>query len=120
MTVTDLLGADYAIDQTDVSVNYDLNPQAAMKYVGDTVYYNYLGLVRWGGVFGLAEFKKENLSAFLNLTTAMNGYKKIDYFLGTKSDWKYTPGFTVKTGANYNLEPTFKRFCQPGLVVENT
>ena len=113
-TITDLLGADYAIDRTDLSVNYDLNPQAAMKYVGDTVYYNYLGLVRWGGVFGLAEFKKENLSAFLNLTTAMNGYKKVDYFLGTKSDWKYTPGFTVKTGANYNLSQHSNVFANLG------
>ncbi len=113
-TITDLLGADYAIDRSDLTINYGLDPLAAMKFTGDTVNYNYLGLVRWGGVFGLAEYKADKFSAFLNLTSAMNGYKKVDYFTGTSSDWKYTPGYTIKTGANYNISQHSNVFANLG------
>jgi iron complex outermembrane receptor protein len=115
-TITDLLGADYAIDRSDLRVNYGLNPSAAMKFEGDTVNYNYLGLAHWGGVFGLAEYKKDKFSAFLNLTSALNGYKKVDYFNNDESAWKWTPGYTVKTGANYNLDNHSNIFANIGLL----
>ena len=75
-----------------------------MKRVGDKVYYYYDGLVNWGGLFGLLEYKVGNISSFVNITSSVSGYKKVDYFGNAESDWKYKPGFTVKTGANYNID----------------
>ena len=47
--------------------------------IGDKFSYHYNGLVRWGGLFGLAEYSNDKLSAFLNLSTAMTGYRMEDY-----------------------------------------
>ena len=108
------LEEDYAIDKNDYRIDYNENPKAAMKYVGDKVNYYYDGLVNWGGVFGLMEYRKNNLSVFLNLTSSVSGYKKIDYFGNTESDWKYKPGFTGKLGVNYNLSEHSNVFANLG------
>jgi iron complex outermembrane recepter protein len=102
--ITDLLGGDYAIDDNDLRNNYTTDPSLAMKYVGDKVNYYYEGLVNWGGIFSLLEYKVGKVSAFVNLTGSVSGYKKKDYFGNLDSDWKYKPGFTFKTGANYNID----------------
>jgi hypothetical protein len=106
MEITDLLGGDYVIDKTDKrhsQDDYDLNPQLAVKHVGDKVNYYDDGLVNWGGVFSQLEYRTGNLTSFINLTSSVSGYKKIDYFGNKESDWKYRPGYTAKAGANYNL-----------------
>lgn len=74
--IYDLLGGDYAFD----SDNKNRNPHAQL-FEGDKIYYNNDGLVQWGGLFAQLEYTGGNLSAFVNLTGAMSGYKKIDYFL---------------------------------------
>lgn len=104
MKISDLLGGDYAIDRFDIRNDYDANPSLAIKKVGDKVYYHSGGNIRWGGLFGLLEYKIGKFSTFLNLTSSISGYKKVDYFGNLESDWKYNPGFTFKTGANYNLD----------------
>ena len=104
--ITDLLGGDYAVDKGDLrhtAEEYLTNPSLAMKYKGDKVNFYYDGLVNWGGLFGLLEYKVGKVSAFVNLTSNVSGYKKIDYFGNQESDWLYKPGFTFKTGANYNI-----------------
>ncbi len=98
-SIVDLLGGDYAED---------------LKFVGDTVSYSEIGYVRWGGAFGQAEYKTDRLSAFVNLTTAFSGYKKKDLFGHTESEWIYTPGFTFKTGMNYNLSQHSNVFLNLG------
>ncbi|MFC2129210.1 TonB-dependent receptor [Bacteroidota bacterium] len=113
-TVTDLLGADYAVEDTDQRPDYFTNPKAAMKYVGDTIDYYNDGLVRWGGIFGQLEYSGYRFSSFINLTTAVSGYNKIDYFFQTESGWKYKQGFTVKGGANYNLSERSNIFANLG------
>lgn len=113
-TVRDLLGGDYAIDKNDQRVDYVSNPDQAMKYVGDTINYNYDGLVRWGGLFGQLEYSRNRVSAFVNLTTAVSGYNKIDYFEQAESGWIYKQGFTVKSGANYNLSQQSSVFMNLG------
>jgi iron complex outermembrane receptor protein len=112
--ITDLLGGDYAIDEKDLRNNYDADSSLAMKKVGDKVNYYYDGLVNWGGLFGLLEYKVGKVSAFVNLTTSVSGYKKKDYFGNNNSDWKYKPGFTFKTGANYNLSERSNVFFNLG------
>ena len=113
-SITDLLGGDYAVDKTDTRPDYQANPSEAMHFEGDTIDYYYDGLVRWGGVFGQVEYAKNRLSTFLNLTTAVSGYNKIDYFTQKESGWIYKQGFTVKTGANYNLTETSNVFLNLG------
>ena len=114
--VEDLLGGDYAIDKNDNRNNYTSDSSLAMKRVGDKVNYYYDGLVNWGGLFSLLEYKKGNLSAFVNLTGSVSGYKKNDYFGNLESDWKYKPGFTFKTGANYNIDKHNNVFFNTGFL----
>lgn len=102
--VYDLLGGDYAIDRYDERLDYDADSSLAMKKVGDKVYYYDDGLVKWGGVFALAEYKTGKWSTFVNVTTSTSAYKKIDYFGDQESAWKVKQGITFKTGANYNID----------------
>ncbi len=113
-TVTDLLGGDYAIDKSDLRNDYDTDSSLAMKYPGDKIRYYYKGKVNWGGIFLQSEYKTALFSWFLNLTAAVNGYKKIDYFKMAESDWYWKPGFTFKTGGNYNISPRSNLFLNVG------
>ncbi|MBN1117234.1 MAG: TonB-dependent receptor [Bacteroidales bacterium] len=113
-TVTDLLGGDYAVDLTDERVDYNSSPLRAMKYKGDTIQYYYEGLVKWSGVFFQAEKDFGRIKTFLNLTSALNAYKKIDYYTQSESDWIWKPGMTVKTGGNFNIDNTSQVFMNLG------
>jgi len=113
-TVTDLLGGDYAIDNTDLRNDYDANPSLAMKYPGDKISYYEKGKVNWGGIFLQTEYTGEKYSWFINLTGAINGYKKIDYFGTAESDWYWKPGCTFKSGGNYNVSKHSNFFLNLG------
>ncbi|MDX1653384.1 MAG: TonB-dependent receptor [Brumimicrobium sp.] len=134
--LTDLLGGNYWVN------SHDQNSFNDMKTEGDKVgwqpYHNYRdGLVQWAGGYGQAEYAKGRWSAFVNLSTVVNGYKGIDYhqkrevhlsdttlFIGgedvvqydgeiyhpnspelkyNQTEWKWIPGFTLKSGANFNI-----------------
>ncbi len=71
----DLLGGDYLLDNGNS--NRSIKEQLR---VGDKINYHNDGIVQWGGLFGQLEYKKNNLSAFVNITGAYSGFKKIDYF----------------------------------------
>jgi len=114
MEIVDLMGGDYAIDKYDIRNDYDANPQLAVKHVGDKVYYNDDGLVNWGGLFTQLEYSAGKISAFVNVTGSISGFKKIDYFGNNESAWKYKPGFTVKGGANYNISERSNVFINLG------
>ncbi len=73
--VYDLLGGDYATDQENK------NASTYMKRVGGKINYHNDGLVNWGGLFGQLEYKSGNISAFISMSAAYSGYKRIDYFL---------------------------------------
>ena len=75
MEVYDLLGGDYFLDNTNKNRNWNQD-----LYTGDKIRYNNDGKVRWGGIFAQAEFKKGNWNVFLNLTTALSAYQRVDYF----------------------------------------
>jgi len=141
--VDDLLGGNYFLD--DGNVNEDKNTH---KYDGDRIGYNNDALVRWGGLFAQLKYQNGSLTTFINLTTSLSGYKRIDYFIPktlvvgdtvlkieygkdveyngeiynhnspglqtNETDWKYIPGFTVKGGANYNLNETMNVFMNLG------
>lgn len=102
-TITDLLGGDYVADQYDTRKDYQSNPQAAMKYVGDTVYYYDRGFLKWGGVFGQVEYTTDKISSFVNISAAYTLLRKEDYFQQVYSPTLAKPSFTIKAGANYNI-----------------
>ena len=92
------------------------------KYVGDKIGYYNDALVRWGGLFVQLKYQQGNLTTFLNTTFSYSGYKRIDYFLPqidgqtNETPWKYIPGFTVKGGANYNLNESMNVFMNLGFI----
>jgi len=117
--VEDLFGGNYYLDDGNQNEDND----TTKKYVGDKIGYYNDALVRWGGLFAQIEYRRGNLTTFLNLTGSVSGYKRVDYFLPHPSDvsanetpWKYIPGFTVKAGANYNLSETMNVFMNIGYI----
>jgi hypothetical protein len=80
-SVYDLLGGDYAIDNTDENQPKGAeNTSYAMKRVGDKVSYYNDATVKWAGVFGQLEYKKDKWSTFITGSVNETGYQRIDYF----------------------------------------
>jgi hypothetical protein len=109
--VQDLMGGNFYIDESDTT----------KKYVGDKIGYNNDALVRWGGLFSMLKYQTGSLTAFINISGSMSGYKRIDYFLpkfedgsNNQTDWKYLGGITTKGGVNYNLNETMNIFLNIG------
>ncbi|MCK9269655.1 MAG: TonB-dependent receptor [Bacteroidales bacterium] len=76
--IYDLLGGDYYISRPN-QLNANEDPKLH-KVLGDKYGYYNDGIVRWGGLFGQLEYKKDKFSAFINITASYSGYKRIDYF----------------------------------------
>ena len=152
--IYDLLGGDYAID------NSSQNQFTDIKREKDIIGYHNDGIVKWSGIFKQLEYSNGILSAFLNFSGSNSAYKRIDYFrkkdlvledrtireaVGTRSyfgelvsdtviidgksytvnseeaeyastDWKWIKGYTIKTGANYNLNDFNNIFFNTGYI----
>ncbi|ULC59936.1 TonB-dependent receptor [Flaviramulus sp. BrNp1-15] len=113
--VTDLLGAQYALDDGNVN-----NPNAALK-VGDKRDYYNDGLVGWLGAFGQLEYDvNENFNTFISLAASNTSYKRIDYFTYLDSDPLQETdrynffGFSAKGGANYRIDANHNVFANLG------
>ncbi|MEM6964951.1 MAG: carboxypeptidase-like regulatory domain-containing protein [Bacteroidota bacterium] len=74
-TPYDLLGGEFIYSDRNSRV---LNRETRIEE-GDIFSYHYDGFVRWAGTFGLVEYTKDKLSVFLNFSTAVTGYKMVDY-----------------------------------------
>ncbi len=80
-TVYDLLGGDYAIDNSDKNQPKGMgNTDYAMKRKGDKVSYYNDAFVMWGGAFGQIEYKTKKWSTFLTGSISETGYQRKDYF----------------------------------------
>lgn len=118
--VRNLMGGDYVIDTRDRSKDYDLNPQLAMKRLGDKIGYHNDGIVTWLGGFFQGEYKKDALTAYLNTSLSNTMYDRYDYFrndswsTGRDAEDQSFIGYTVKLGANYNLTKQFNVFANAG------
>lgn len=113
--VFDLLGGDYFVDTRNN------NASTNMRFVGDKIGYHNDAFVRWGGAFALLEYKGYLWNAFLNVSAVTQGYRSVDYFAPlqeggqfTTSGWKWIPGYTIKTGGNYNLSEYANAFVNLG------
>jgi outer membrane cobalamin receptor len=112
--VTDLLGGDYALDNSDAN-----NPNRALK-VGDKFSYNNDGEVGWQGIFTQLEYNTDNLSTFVAAAVSNTSYRRVDYFnyldsdpLQTSDKYNFT-GYSIKGGANYNISETSNFFANIG------
>ena len=74
--IIDLMGADYIIART--AINY--NDPNLVKREGDVIDFNNDAFIRWGGVFGQVEYQDDKISAFVSVSAATTGYKRVDYF----------------------------------------
>ncbi len=75
--IYDLLGGDYFIfkpDRDDYQVDF-----TRKLYEGDKIFYDYSSYVRSAGVFGQLEWKKNQWTAFVNLSTSVSGYSIEDF-----------------------------------------
>ncbi|MEO9475789.1 MAG: TonB-dependent receptor [Cyclobacteriaceae bacterium] len=112
--VTDLLGAEYSLDDSDIN-----NPGRLLK-VGDKFNYNNDGVVNWTGGFLQGEYTQGKIDAFLTLSVSNTGYQRIDYFgyLDSdplqKTDFANYLGYQVKTGVNYRLNRNHAVFANLG------
>ena len=78
--VYDLLGGDYYVNSDDETSAAPLDYPTQIKKVGDKIAYHNDSYVRWGGIFGQAEFKKDKWSVFMSSSGMASGYKRVDYF----------------------------------------
>ncbi|RZN84725.1 MAG: TonB-dependent receptor [Winogradskyella sp.] len=112
--VTDLLGGQYYLDDSDVN-----NPNRQTR-VGDKVNYDNDGIVNWIGGFTQLEYSKDKLAAFVSLAASNTGYKRVDRFNYLDSDPLQTTGtsnffgYGAKGGANYNLDDNHNVFANLG------
>ncbi len=112
--VEDLLGGQYYVDDSNVN-----NPYNRAK-VGDKIAYFNEGVVLWEGLFGQLEYDDEDLSAFVSGAVSQTQYKRIDYFNYLDSDpeqetdFQNFIGFSIKGGANYNIDEHHNVFVNGG------
>lgn len=114
--VRSLLGGDYYVHTlrgpngyTDSTNNYNIldDRDAWVKRLGDKVDYHNDGLVQWFGGFAQLEYTvTDDITVYGMGSVSNTGYKRIDYFKlpeDEETDWERILGYTIKGGANYNL-----------------
>ena len=117
--VRDLLGGDYALDETGAR---DKNVPVTTRFrVGDKLGYNYDGKTQWLGGYSQLEYKTPLLSAVVSATMSQVSYKRIDYFQlkdtegnAQETEWTRFTGYSLKAGANYNLTEHNNFFANVG------
>ena len=125
--IIDLYGGEYYIDTTRKNVkaannSAAANPQWAYQKlgVGDAVYRDFDGHVVQEGAFFQTEYSKRGLSAFVSGSLSNTSYWRYDRLFydkdHAKSDTKSYLGFTVKGGANYNLNEQHNVFFNAGYI----
>lgn len=114
--VTDLLGGQYYLNTNNKDNTYNQALQ-----VGDRFNKDYDGTVNKIGVFAQAEYSpKDNLSLFLSTAISNTTYSKIDFMKYASNDPERQSdkasflGYSLKGGANYNLNDTHNVFANIG------
>ena len=125
--LSDLYGGKYFLDESREKVKAVNNalagtPEYVKKklQVGDVVYRDYDGYAMSEGVFAQAEYNKDKLRAFLAGSISNTGYWRYDRFYYDKqhaeSETVNFIGYTVKGGANYNLNEYHNVFANVGYI----
>lgn len=115
--IDDLLGGSYYLDSKNIN-----RPSSTPLHKGDYVNYNYRGQVLWLGLYGQAEYVKDQYSGFVSLSIASTNYRRVDYFTYTpgkqKSDWQKFFPWNIKGGFNYKINETHNVFVNGGYIVK--
>lgn len=125
--LTDLYGGDYYFDRYRRNVkafNYPGAETDAFNYkklqTGDVVYRDYDGFVFQAGGFGQAEYNAGNLSSFVSGSLSNTTYWRYDrfYYDSDNAQSKHIDfwGYTIKGGANYNLNSEHNVFANIGYI----
>ncbi len=125
----DLYGANFFIDASSRRNVLPENNSAAAAgstfvnqqlTTGDIVYRDYDGFIVQEGVFAQAEYNLEKLNVFAAGSVSNFTYWRYDRFYydedHARSGKKNFPGFTVKGGANYNLNENHNVFANIGYI----
>jgi outer membrane cobalamin receptor len=122
LAVNDVLGADGYYDNSDVNnpdriiypdqfvdIKPDWNPFKSIADLEKIVFYNGSN-IRWIGTYGQLNYKKDNLSGFLQGGVSNQSFQRVDFFNYTPgnqySDWVSVWGGNIKTGLNFSLGNT--------------
>jgi outer membrane cobalamin receptor len=119
--ITDLYGGNFFIDATSLRPNLSNTDWKTKKLaVGDVVYRDYDGYVASEGVFGQAEYNKNGLSAFVSFSGSNTSNWRYDRFYydaaQAKSKTVNFLGYSVKGGANYNINSNHNVFANIGII----
>ncbi|ATA89969.1 TonB-dependent receptor [Capnocytophaga stomatis] len=97
--------------------------------IENRIRYSNDGEVRWMGLFAQLEYSDDNFSAFVQGSSSLQGFQRIDEFLkpGTeavknkpetamyrKTGFKDLLGYNIKAGANYNINEQHNIFANVG------
>lgn len=118
--ITDLYGGKFFIDLTPRPNVSNTDWTTKKLYTGDIVYRDYDGFVFSQGIFGQAEYNKNNLSTFISLSASNTSSWRYDRFYydaaNAKSQTKSYLGYSVKGGANYNINDHHNVFANIGVI----
>ncbi|WP_435261138.1 TonB-dependent receptor [Tenacibaculum sp. nBUS_03] len=130
--LVDLLGADAYIDNDNINALGTVITQTNEASIGNVWnvfksvddeqkidYYNE-GKVNWLGAFSQLEYKKDDISAFIQGAVSRQGFQRIDYFNyldsdpNQTSDWQNLWGGNIKGGVNWNINEMHNVFVNGG------
>jgi hypothetical protein len=118
--IVDMYGGNFFIDNTARPSMVDQSWRTRKLTVGDVVYRDYDGFVVSEGLFGQAEYNKDGLSAFVSLSGSNTTYWRVDRFYYDAADMRSNTvsflGYSVKGGANYNLNEQHNVFANIGVI----
>ncbi|QTD39073.1 TonB-dependent receptor [Polaribacter batillariae] len=130
--IDNLLGADGYRDNDNINkplntltTEYSSDLSSQWNVFRDTddeekINYHNDGKVRWFGTFTQLEYKKDNISAFVQAAISQQGYKRIDFFNYLDSDpaqetnWQNFIGGNIKAGLNWNINEVHNVFGNIG------
>ena len=108
-TVADLLGSSYVQDNR-TSTTGDINNPLVHATTGQKFNNDYTYQVLSEGLYGQAEYLKDDFSAVVTLAASNTSNRRTDYFdyLATdpnrQTKWLNFLGYQAKGGANYNID----------------
>ena len=103
--VDDLMGGNYWVEQYAYSLA-GVSGREQIKYIGDVINTDNYSMISYGNLFGQAEYKSGNLTAFVAATVSGTHYRRKDtynYIENPLSEPVNKAGFDVKSGASYKV-----------------
>ena len=112
--ITDLYGGKFFVDVSSIPTT------TKQLGLGDVVYRDYDGYIASQGVFGQAEYNKNKLSTFISLSASNTANWRYDrYYYDAANATSKTAnflGYSVKGGANYNIDNYSNLFGNIGII----